>query len=190
MCTNFAVASPKKYVGRGMPDEWSTLPMHPGPKRPGCGSVAVYTEKGPNKDLVYEGYISPNAKEKIPTSALQRRSRIGRLGKKLASLQEKIRADNEAQAQIMSEYQRVEGSAMSSGPKQCVVRAEPSAASECNGYSPFPMEILDCMERFLPVNPKGQAEEFPFSLEPLEDRNMDLDWLCSDSFVQSLNQAS
>lgn len=163
---------------------------HPGPTRPGRGSVAVYTEKGPNKDLVYEGYVSPNAKEKIPTSALQRRTRMGRIGKTLTALQETISADNEAQAQMMSEYQRVEGSAVSSGPEQCVVRAESSAASECNADNSLPVEILDCLERFLPVNPEGQAEEFPFSFEPWGDGNIDLDWFCSDSSLQPLRSAS
>lgn len=114
-----------------MPADWSTLPVHSGlQSRPPRESIAVYTMKMPEKNLVYEGYICPTAPENMSMAALQPPPREESIGQKYARLREKIIAEeakSEARAEMISELQRnrVVESAASSKPGQVGVKAEP-----------------------------------------------------------------
>ncbi|XP_044077319.1 uncharacterized protein LOC122887821 [Siniperca chuatsi] len=126
------VASSNKYVLCKMPADWTTLPVHAGLQSPRSrNSIAVYTKKRSNKNLVYEGYICPTAPERVPMSMLHPPPREESFGQKHAKLREKIRAEEaeaEAQAKIFSEDQRnrVADSAASSKPGRGVVKEKPS----------------------------------------------------------------
>ncbi|GLD46401.1 uncharacterized protein AKAME5_000076200 [Lates japonicus] len=122
-----------------MPPDWTTLNVCPGLQPPPPrDSIAVYTRNG--SDLIYEGYVCPNAPINLSMSELQpppKQPRPLSYSKKYAILLEKIRAEEaearaEAQARNISEDQRKREavSAASSKPEQGAVKAEPSSTMQ------------------------------------------------------------
>ncbi|XP_018525886.1 uncharacterized protein LOC108879166 [Lates calcarifer] len=195
-------ASKQKYVLCKMPPDWATLNvrlgLQPPPPR---DSIAVYTRNG--QDLIYEGYICPNAPINLSMSELQpplKQPRPLSYSQKYAILLEKIRAEEaeakaEAQARNISEDQRkIEAvSAASSKPEQDAVKAEPSSTTQWHEDTadeskqqikaaaaltsesdfmtdyPFPYEILDRGESFLPE--LGETEDLAYYFIPWETSN-------------------
>nr|XP_046266831.1 uncharacterized protein LOC124070716 [Scatophagus argus] len=204
------VGPSNRYVLCQMPPEWATLPVHKGcqssTKR---SSIAVYTKRRRNNILIYKGFICPSAPAKMPMSVLHPPPRSRTFGMKLAMLQEKLRAEAEAQEETSEpERIRVEVPAASGAPEEHPVEAvcktpdgeettiEPKQKIEGveetdTDFLPLE-EILDIEESASPVPPKGGTDDFWDCFEPREDMTIDMDSFClnSDFFMQLLSPAT
>ncbi|KAM7373961.1 hypothetical protein PAMP_006645 [Pampus punctatissimus] len=114
----------EKYLMCQIPSDWTSLPVQTDlQSAPPPNSVAVYTNSGPNKTLVYEGYICPPDSEKMPVTDLQPPPwppKEENFGKKYARLLEKIRAE-EAAAKANSQPERVVKAVSSTTPGDTTV---------------------------------------------------------------------